>query len=99
LSTKVLPSEWPHSADETQPALDGPLARIHTLSNAIEAHVLHDVLRGEGIQHIVQSYRDTAYDGLFQQSYGWGCIITREEDVSRAVPVIKAALEHFEDDN
>jgi hypothetical protein len=71
---------------------DGPLARVHVLSNEIEAHVLHDVLEQEKVIHYVECYRDTAYDGLFQASRGWGAIITREEDSERALAVIQRAL-------
>ena len=84
--------------NDPQAALDGPLARVHTLSNPIEAQVLHDVLLSADIGHVVQSYRDSAYDSLFQQSYGWGVIITREKDAARALNAINEALAHFEEE-
>ena len=99
MKTKILSSTWPHMEDDTQAALDGPLARVHTLSNAIEAQVLHDVLLSADIDHVVQSYRDSAYDSLFQQSYGWGVIITREKDAARTLQAIKEALAHFEEES
>jgi hypothetical protein len=70
----------------------GPLARVHILGNEIEAQVLKDVLEHEGIDAIIQSYRDLAFDGLFIPQRGWGCILTRFEDSKRAVEAIQAAL-------
>src|SRR2546429_109569 len=71
---------------------DGPLARVYTLSNEIEAQLLLGILEHERIDAIVQTYREMAFDGLFIPQRGWGCIITREEDSTRAVEVIQAAL-------
>jgi hypothetical protein len=42
------------------------------LENPIEAHVIGPVLENEGIPHLILSYHDTAYDGLFQTQKGWG---------------------------
>ena len=73
----------------------GPLCRIHILPNEVEAMVLHDVLEAENIPHMVESYRDTAYDGLFQITRGWGALVTREEDAERAVALVKQALDEL----
>lgn len=70
----------------------GPLARVHVMENQIEAMVLHDVLGAAGIPHTIESYRDTAYDGLFQATRGWGAVITRDEDARRAKALIDQAL-------
>lgn len=73
----------------------GPLARVHVLNNEFEAMVLHDVLANEGLVHTIESYRDTALDGLFQATRGWGAVITREEDVDEARALIKRALDEL----
>lgn len=70
----------------------GPLARVHTLANEIEAQVLMHALAEEGIDAVVQTYRELAFDGIFIPQRGWGCILTREEDAERAVGVIRDAL-------
>jgi len=99
LSTDSIAAPWLDTQIDAHLPGDGPLARVHILSNEIEAQVLHDVLRAEGIVHIVQSYRDTTFDGLFQATRGWGCIITREEDSQWALQWIHKALAHFPDTN
>lgn len=44
------------------------------LDNEIEARLLESILEERQIPHILQSYHDTAYDGLFQTQKGWGVI-------------------------
>ncbi|MEE4262448.1 MAG: hypothetical protein V2I56_07125 [Desulfobacteraceae bacterium] len=46
--------------------------KIIIIENAIEAQLLSSVLDQRNIPHIVRSYHDTAYDGLFQFQKGWG---------------------------
>jgi hypothetical protein len=70
----------------------GPLARVHTLSSEFEAHVLSNALHVEGIEAVVQTYRELAFDGLFVPQRGWGCIVTRVEEAERALEVITATL-------
>jgi len=42
------------------------------LENDIEANLLDSILNERGVPHIMQSYYDTAYDGLYQTQKGWG---------------------------
>jgi hypothetical protein len=70
----------------------GPLARVHILSNEFEAQFLADALHGERIDVVVQSYRELAFDSIFIPQRGWGCLITRLEDATRAVSIIEQAL-------
>ena len=44
------------------------------LDNDIEAQLVDSILDDHGIPHVMQSYHDTAYDGLFQTQRGWGQI-------------------------
>ena len=44
------------------------------LENEIEARLLDSVLTERDIPHIIASYYDTAYDGLYQTQKGWGYI-------------------------
>lgn len=48
------------------------LEKILTLNNMVESRVLDSVLTERGIPHIIVSYYDTAYDGLFVATRGWG---------------------------
>ena len=46
--------------------------KIALLDNAIEAQLIDSVLNDQSIPHMLRSYYDTAYDGLFQIQKGWG---------------------------
>ncbi|MEW6673982.1 MAG: hypothetical protein AB1427_20000 [Thermodesulfobacteriota bacterium] len=49
-----------------------PFVKIALLDNAIEAQLIDSVLNDQRIPHMLRSYHDTAYDGLFQVQKGWG---------------------------
>ncbi len=42
------------------------------LEDPFEAQIVSGILQEENIPHMVVSYHDTAYDGLFQAQKGWG---------------------------
>ena len=46
--------------------------RILILNNAIEANLIDGLLNEANIPHVIRSYHDSAYDGLFQLHSGWG---------------------------
>lgn len=48
--------------------------RIVTLRNEAEARLLESVLNERHIPHVIVSYHDSAYDGLFQLQKGWGYV-------------------------
>ncbi len=50
------------------------LERIAVLENEVQAQVLDGLLKERRIPHVIRSYHDSAYDGLFQSSHGWGHI-------------------------
>ena len=46
--------------------------KIVVLNNQIEANLLDQILTERNIPHIIRSYHDTAYDGLWQTQSSWG---------------------------
>jgi hypothetical protein len=52
--------------------------KILVLNNAIEANLLDGLLKEREIPHVMRSYHDSAYDGLWQLS-GWGQLDAPEE--------------------
>ena len=46
--------------------------KIAVLENGFEAQVLESILVERDIPHLMRSYHDTAYDGLYQTVKGWG---------------------------
>ena len=53
--------------------------RILVLRNVVEAGLLGSLLTERGIPHVMVSYRDSAYDGIYQISKGWGHVEAPEE--------------------
>ena len=48
--------------------------RIVSVDNEVEAQILDAALTDRGIPHIMHSYHDSAYDGVFQLSHGCGFV-------------------------
>lgn len=46
--------------------------RIAILDNEFEAQILEYLLNENEIPHLIKSYHDSAYNGLFQFTMGWG---------------------------
>jgi len=46
--------------------------KIAILNSKIEADILSEFLKRNSIPHIIRSYYDSAYDGIFQLQMGWG---------------------------
>jgi hypothetical protein len=53
--------------------------KILMFQNEIEAILLDEILKEKQIPHIIRSYRDSAYDGLWQTPTGWGHVEAPEE--------------------
>ena len=62
--------------------------RVAILDNEIQARLLSALLDEEDIPHLLRSYHDAAYDGLFQTERGWGHIEAPEEHHSRILELI-----------
>ncbi len=52
----------------------GVYIKVDILESEIEAQLLDSILNERSIPHRIQSYQDTAYNGLFQAQKGWGHI-------------------------
>ena len=52
---------------------------IVELQNDIEARLLDAHLNDLGIPHVLESFHDSAYDGIFQVQMGWGHVRAPEE--------------------
>lgn len=48
--------------------------KIAVVDNQFEAQLLTEILTERRIPHVLKSYYDAAYDGLFQTQKGWGAI-------------------------
>jgi len=59
------------------------------LHNQSEASLLHGILEEDGVPHMIRSYHDRAYDGLWQMQEGWGYV----ETAARFAGGVRALLE------
>lgn len=64
--------------------------KILDLSSEIEAIRIREILDENNIPHLIRSFHDTAYDGLFQHQYGWGVLEADEADEERIRALLKA---------
>lgn len=55
------------------------MKKIAVLNSMVEARALESLLAEQGVPHVMKSYHDSAYDGLFQGSMGWGHLEAPEE--------------------
>ncbi|MFP4373692.1 MAG: hypothetical protein ACLFPO_05130 [Spirochaetaceae bacterium] len=53
---------------------DAKFEKIIEIANDAQARLLHAHLEDRNIPHVIRSYHDTAYDGIFQVQFGWGHI-------------------------
>ncbi|UCH15821.1 MAG: hypothetical protein JSV22_07595 [Bacteroidales bacterium] len=63
--------------------------KIVILKNEIEANIIGSVLKEREIPHVLISYYDSAYDGIFQLQKGWGHIEAPQEYKSQILKVYK----------
>jgi hypothetical protein len=53
--------------------------KILVFKNEIEAMLLDEILSDKGVPHMIRSYHDSAYNGLWQTKSAWGHIEAPEE--------------------
>jgi len=53
--------------------------KIFIVKNEVEASFWDMVLQEREIPHVLRSYHDSAYDGLFQMQKGWGALYAPEK--------------------
>jgi hypothetical protein len=58
----------------------GNSVKILVFKNEIEALLLDEILTEKNIPHLLRSYHDSAYDGLWQHYSGWGHLEAEEEN-------------------
>jgi hypothetical protein len=54
--------------------------KVLVIKNAIEASLLDEILSEKGIPHLIRSYHDSAYDGLWQTESAWGQLYADEKN-------------------
>lgn len=74
----------------------GSYKRIANLENEIEAQILISILNERRIPHLVKTYHDPAYVGIFQMHKGWGFISASscyEEEIREILRDLRKEME------
>jgi hypothetical protein len=61
--------------------------KILVLNNEVEARLLEAILAEQQIPHLMRTYHDRAYDGLWQQQRGWGHVEAPKEYKERILSI------------
>lgn len=65
------------------------LVKIAVLDSEAQAQVLDALLDEQEIPHLIRTYRDSAYDGLFQAHQGWGHLEAPREYKERILHIME----------
>jgi hypothetical protein len=72
----------------------GNYKKILVLNNEVEAMLMDSILREKNIPHVLRSYSDLVYDGIFQTQKGWGHIESKEEYREEIMEVYKDIVDN-----
>jgi hypothetical protein len=61
--------------------------KILTFNNEFEAMLLDGLLKEKDIPHIIRSFHDSAYDGLWQTQTSWGQLEAPEEYIDEILEI------------
>lgn len=83
----------PEGTRDSQGDPDETTVPIYKLRNLVEAGALKALLEEHGIDCMVHSFMDYAYDGLWQAQKGWGVLKVLAKDQAKAEDLIDVFLE------
>ncbi|HOX58295.1 MAG TPA: hypothetical protein P5205_14115 [Candidatus Paceibacterota bacterium] len=66
--------------------------KIAVLESEVQAELVDSILEERDIPHVMRSYHDSAYDGIFQTHAGWGQIeapLSFRDEILTAIEDIK----------
>jgi hypothetical protein len=64
------------------------MKKIAVLDNMVQAQILESMLKQHGIPHVMKTYHDAAYDGIFQDMKGWGHVEAADEHRSEILALL-----------
>lgn len=70
------------------------LIKVAILENEIEARLLDSILSEMNIPHLVRSYHNEAYNGIFQLQMGWGSIFAPPSAKENILQILKELREN-----
>jgi len=69
--------------------------KVVTLENNHEADLLDAILNEKEIPHHIESYYDTAFDGLYQTQKGWGRLSAPESYHKEIMEIVSELREEI----
>ena len=79
--------------DSSPPATFSPLEKVAILQSEVEAERLDAELKARNIPHLMRSYYDSALDGLYQFSRGWGHVEAPAENQEQILAILEVIRE------
>lgn len=61
---------------------------VYILENIIEAQIIEQILKEKGIEVFIETYHDTAFNGIFIPQRSWGVVRVLSRDADRARELI-----------
>ncbi len=74
------------------------LTTVYTLQDQVDASVVETALKEAGIKHVIRTFVDSAYDGIFIPQRGYGDVQVEESDAERAKEIITAVTTQPEEE-
>lgn len=72
--------------------------KIVVLENEVQAQLLDDILKEQNIPHVMRSYHDTVYDGIYQLSKGWGRVEAPEQYKEEILAILETIKQDTPDE-
>jgi hypothetical protein len=70
---------------------------VYTLQDQVDASVIKSALDKAGIKHVIRTFIDSAYDGIFIPQRGYGEVLVEENDAAGAKEIIAAVTSQLEE--
>lgn len=64
------------------------MIRLTTLENQFETDLITHALDEEGIEYVVKTFHDTAYDGIYETVKGFAMLLVEESAEDRAREIV-----------
>ena len=65
-----------------------PVRKVAVLNSEAQARILESKLKEENIPHILRSYQEAAFDGVFQLHKGWGHVEAPDEYRAEVIRIL-----------
>lgn len=70
--------------------------KVLLFNNEFEAKLLDEILNEKNIPHLIRSYHDSVYDGLWQMQSSWGLIEAPEKYREEIIQIYSKMSESLE---